>query len=392
MGYRKYILCLISSLIMMSAKAQVDSIRRVDSVSYALYQEANWKQLISYGNQSLSNQIDFPLLRLRLAYANFITGNFGAALNQYQKITDSDPANQTAIYYGYLCNKYLNRDAEASNYARYINKETHGPGNPGAFSLIDAGIESSFTFTQTDYRGNSSYTRAYLSNRLWWKLLLEQSVAYFNQPIYSAPMLRRRTSDLISANDVQSEYFIKLSYPLTKQLVVLGSYHYLSTNYQQSTYQNNVGTLGLKFGGDYYDLQADISEGNIISVHVAQYNGKVGVFPLGNLNLYAIGRVSYLQQTSAAVYDQTIGFKVVKNFWLEGSATFGKLDNYLAADGLYVYDAIDVTKFKAQSTAFVQLGAHTMLQLNYTFEKKTDDIQNIDYRQHSIALGLQWKF
>lgn len=394
MAYRKYLLFLIISLVALVAKAQVGDVARADSASYALYQEANWKQLIAYGDQALKEGIDFPLLRLRIAYAQFVSGNFGAALEQYEHVVISDPHNQTARYYGYLCNKYLNRDVLASNYAGYLDSATLSPVKLNKFGLISLGAENTFKLAANSFRGNGSFTRAYLANRLGWRLQAEQSIAYYNQPIYFVQRGNDPKPPIAFSNDQQAEYYAKLSYALTEKWVLVGAYHYLSTNFRQATYHSNLGLLGLKYAGKYTTFQADLNMGSIIGSHVNQYNGRLGIYPLGNLNLYFISALSAQQQNSAGnvIFNQSLGFKAASNFWLETSATFGTLDNYLDADELYVYNALDITKFRSGATAFYQLGTHLLLQLNYTFEKKTVNDQNIDYTQHSITAGLQWKF
>lgn len=394
MVYRKFVIVIVLCVALIAAKAQVSSIQQTDSASYALYLSGKWKQLIVYGNQSLNNGVDFPLLHLRIAYAYFVSSDFGGALGQYSKVLAADPENQTARYYSFLCNKYLNRDVEASANAGYLNSEWLSTTKLNPFGLIDAGIESSFKLTGTAYRGNGSYTRASVSNRLGWNLQMEQSLAYYNQPIYYKNIIKQNATDILATDDRQAAYYAKFSYALNGRLVMLGAYHYLNTKYKSATYQSNIGLLGLKFNGNYVTLQGDISAGNIVKSRSTQYDAALGIYPFGNLNLYAISRASVQQQNNAQtfIFNQSAGFKAFKNCWFEASATFGKLDNYLDADGLYVYDAIDVTKYRAGSSVFYQLATHLLLQLNYTFEKKTDNERNNDYNQQSITAGLQWKF
>ena len=48
---------------------EVFTYSRSDSISYALYQQGAWKELIQFGNASVAVGQDFPLLRQRLGYA-----------------------------------------------------------------------------------------------------------------------------------------------------------------------------------------------------------------------------------------------------------------------------------------------------------------------------------
>ena len=78
----KYLLILLFVATVYSADAQVDSLRLTDSVAAGLYNSADWKQLIIFGHKTIDEGIDYPDLRLKIAYAYFITGNYKKALKE----------------------------------------------------------------------------------------------------------------------------------------------------------------------------------------------------------------------------------------------------------------------------------------------------------------------
>jgi len=325
------------------------------------------------------------------AYGNFITGNFSLALSQYNDILANNSYNTTAQYYAYLCNKYLNHELGASYHAAHLDTGQQNYEHITNFGLIDAGLESSLKVPNDLYRGNASYTRASLSNRLSWRLQLEQSAAFFGQQIDKRPNATFKTA---FNPDNQFEYYGKLSYSVTGNFSLYGAYHYLNTNYQDNTYNSNVGIAGIKYTGTYFDIWGDFDWGFMIDHHLVQYNAGLLFYPLGNLNFYTISRLSNLTQNGASqvIFGQSVGFKAIKNVWLETSATFGNLDNYIDADGLYIYNTVDASKLKLGQTLFYQAGKHAQLQINYTFEQKQDDLHNLTYNQHSISAGILWKF
>ncbi|MGI4020639.1 MAG: tetratricopeptide repeat protein [Janthinobacterium lividum] len=388
MDCRKYVLMAMLLLSMQKLKAQVETFQTADSTSGILYATQNWKQLLVSGHQSVLNGIDFPDLRLRLGYASFILKNYSAALNEYEKVLENDSYNQTARYYIYLCYKYLNRDLLASQQLPYLDSIKAGQQN-SQFGLISASLESSYQFADQPNRENASYTRFGLSNYLFRKLQLDQSVIYFKQSLFTDQGFMRYKN-----NDRQTEYFAKLSYAVYNRFTLFGAYHYLHTNYQNQTYNSHVFTAGLQFTGTYYALQGDVNLGNIFEEHLAQYNAKISFYPLGNLNLYFILRESLHNQNNQhqLIFNPTTGFKVIKNIWLETSATFGNLNNYIDNDGLYIYNAIDVSKLKLQETIYHQLNNRMLLEFNYTYDKKQLDLQTVNYNQHSITAGVLWKF
>jgi hypothetical protein len=194
--------------------------------------------------------------------------------------------------------------------------------------------------------------------------------------------------------DQQWEYFGKLSLPVSEKIILFGSAHYLNTKYKSVTYYNLIGGLGLKYEGAYVGLQADVSWGYMLGSNMSQYNGQAVIYPLGNLNLYTISRLSLVsqQQNNQVVFSQGAGFKVFRHFWAETMAVFGKLDNYMENDGLYTYNSVDVTSFKIGETGFYQLSRHMQLRLNYIFENKRDAENHMNYHQHSFTTGVLWNF
>ncbi len=395
MEYRKYLVVFIFMAAINVSKAQVvKTFEQADSTSNALSQSADWKQLIDFGQLSINAGFDFPALRQRLGNAYMMEQNYSAALAEYDMVFKNDSYNQTARYYAYLCRKYLNQDQGASYNASYVDTTVLKNKDITPYGLLTGGLETGLKYPGDKYRGTASYTRVSLSNRLSWRWQLEQSLAYFNQSVtdnvVQIPGAPRVSTDYA---DQQFEYYGKLSFSMNENVQLIGVYHYLHANYQNVGYSNNIGLAGIKYTGSYVDIQADVNMGNITGQHLNQYNATLMLYPMGNLNFYLVSRGSYHDQNGGnGVFEQSVGYKLFKNTWAQTSATFGSQDNYVDADGLYIYNAIDATTLRVGQTIFYQLNNHAQLQLNYTYEKKKDDNHNLNYNQNSITAGLLWKF
>jgi hypothetical protein len=389
MDKKKYLLIILLFLFIQAARAQTTSLQSADSTSNELYNRGDWKELILFGNETIAKGVDFPGLRLRIAYAFMMAGNYKKALQQYDIVLHTDAYNSTARFFAALCNKYLNNDLGYSYNQGFLTDKN----GINSFGLIDAGVEGSVKENNDLNRDNSYYTRASLSNRLSWRWELEESFAYFNQGIFKLHD-DDGTGHHHEAADNQLEYYAKLSYALNQHFALIGAYHYLTTELYKITYPSNVGLFGIKYNSTYADIQGDINFGRLDNNPITQYDGKVTLYPFGNFNLYSISKLSdlHLDASNRYVFNQTIGFKLIKNTWLESNVTFGDQDDYLDADGLYVYNAIDKTTFKCGETIFYQCGLHAQLQLNYAYERKDDTYQSLIYDQNSITLGVLWKF
>ena len=283
MGIKKYLPVIFFIAIIQTAKGQVNTLNSADSISTSLYNSADWKQLILFGNSAINNGNDTPDLRLRIAYAYFITGDYKKSLYEYDKVLVNNSYNSTARYYAYFCNKYLNNDVQASYNVSYLDKATV-KGWLSPFDLVDAGFEAGVKENNDVNRDDANYYRVGFSNRLGWRFQLEESFAYFNEDIFSVSndYPSNRSDDL---SDQQKEYYAKLNFAVNNRLTIIGSYHYLDTKFINTIYNNNLGLLGLKYTTIYADLQADVNFGNLDSKPVEQYDGKLIFYPLGNFNL-----------------------------------------------------------------------------------------------------------
>ena len=400
MDARKYLMIIACMFALFECKAQdLNTAEQADSTVTRLFKAGDWKNVVRFGQQAVDKGIDFVVLRQQMGYAYFIIGNYSKALVEYDAVLEKDPKNKTASYYAYLCAKYLNHDLQASWYASRLDTNQLRDEKIGAFAPLNAGIEAGTKDPEEAYRSNATYSRLFESNRLSWRLQLDQSYLNFSQSISSPIIYRERYRDeteILSVTNIdkQYEYYAKLGFVINSKFTLIGSYHYLNTNFQNITYNSNIGLAGLKYAGTYFDLQADFNWGFMIDRHLLQYNASLLFYPLGNLNLYTITRYSYLNQNALGqtIFTQSLGFKAMANVWLETGLTFGNMDNYIDADGLYIYNSIDATKLKLGETVFYQLGKHAQLQLNYAIEKKDDDRHDINYNQHSITAALLWKF
>jgi tetratricopeptide (TPR) repeat protein len=392
MEYRKLALLFVLIFATLVARAQDNKAAVADSTAEQLYNAGDWKQLISFVNQSVADSVDSPALRFKAGYAYMLTGNYKAAISQFNRVLLKDPHNTTARLYAYYCNTYINNNNAAFYNASHLDEETLRAIKLSPFGVTDAAIESGIKLPNNDERDNGFFERVGIGLRLTWRLQLDQSFMFFKQNIFRSGYIDYKNQ--IGKTDRQVEYYAKAKYSLTNNISLLGTYHYLHTSYRSNVYQSNLGLLGIKYDTRYVDLQGDVNFGRLIEKTLKQYDAKVDFYPLGNLNLYTISRasISNLSGVTHFIYGQSVGFKVLNKTWLETAATFGNQDDYLDADGLYVYNAIDPTKFKCGESVFYQLGNHALLNLNYFYEKKTDVYRTVNYNQNSVTLGITWKF
>ncbi|MBI3139040.1 MAG: hypothetical protein HYZ15_10675 [Sphingobacteriales bacterium] len=373
-------------------KAQTEfSFARTDSLTYALYQRAEWKSLLQYGKEAINHGQDFILLRLRTGLAAFMLGNYSEAIRQYEAVLREDAYNSTAHYYIYYCRMNLNQPELALSEARYLPDAAVAEKETRPAALTHAGLELSVKYTSVSRRGNSFYSNISFGNRLGRGFHIYQSVAVYRQMI-NEPLLPA----VVENNRIQirqTEYYNRLLFNLGRHWQVKTAYHYLNTPFSNFNYHNHLLLLGAKYYGDYLELQADIVLGKLTGSSVRQYNLQLGLYPKGNMGVYGFSTATIRQQGQSAFnFRQVLGVRVLKQTWLEGHITAGGFSNLAENDALYVYHAIDPNKSKAGLTAYLLLKGGLKIQAGYTYEQRRLYGTVTNFSQHSITGGISWKF
>ncbi|MFZ4058808.1 MAG: hypothetical protein ACOYKE_11765 [Ferruginibacter sp.] len=392
MQTRKYVLVLLLLLSMQRSWAQsTASYESVDAYSYQLYEKAEWKPLLEFGKEAIGDGQDFVLLRLRMGYASFMLGNYSAAIKQYEAVLKKDSYNTTAHYYIWLCRVYLNQGELAGSSIKNLDKTIVEQNKLKGFAISEVGIESSYKIPDITVRENGMYNRLDIKNRWGNNVYMEQGFALFNQTL-DEPLLSAVTNNNnIAVN--QKEYYNKLTVNLNKRLQFKLAYHYLYTPFNNYIYNNHLGMAGIRYYGNYFDIQADAVVGMVTDTLQQQINLQLSVYPTGNKNFYSITTGMFRNRNSVTGLNlkQVLGVKVLKGIWLEGNATLGMFSNLAENDALYIYNAIDRNKMKAGATVYVA-GKRLTFQAGYTFEQRELYKQPLTFNQHSITGGLSWKF
>lgn len=360
-----------------------------DAKSLQLYNEGRWKDLIAFGKEKLAQGIDFPLLQMRMGYANFKLGNYAQSLIHYNNVSNIEPYSKTAKYYLYLNNLYLNNTTSARFYANQLDVADKKNINLQPFTISNIEAEASYKSPDQVRRQAAQYFRVGLGLNLGYQVNLQQSVASYNQTIDELAMQPRGVMNARNININQKEYYAKLTANITGKLQLIAGYHYVNTPFNNLVYDNHIGFAGLQYSSPYVHVKAIANFATISNASYTQYDGTLTIYPLGNTNLYSITRGSYNDNFIAS---QILGLKVAKNTWLEANTTIGEYVNLLDNDALYLYNDIDTKQFKVGGSLYTKIAKKALLSINYTYDQKKLFMQNILFNQHSITGGIKWTF
>lgn len=380
------IFCFIS-LIKTFAQAP-SSATEADIKSLELYNAGQWKELLQYGKSALQNDIDFPVLRMRMGYSAFMLGNYSQSLLQYESVLKTGAATElldASVYYCYLNNIYLNNTAAAGYYAAKLPEATRSNEKIQKVKLKAIEAEYGFKHPQEPLRGDADYTRIGILSQLGYKLQLNASAAMYNQ-IISEPGYLGVTNNT-NINIKQREFYSKMQWAANSKLSFTGAYHYIYTPFNNFIYNNQIGFAAIKYATPYLHVQGAANIGKLGDSTFQQLDGTIKVLPLGNVDLYFISRFS---SGKTFTFSQIAGLKLVKNVWIEGGIVTGTYNTLLENDALYVYNDIDEKQLKVGGTLYITLLKKLNVSINYTLEQKKKIFTKNNFNQQSINGGIVW--
>jgi hypothetical protein len=358
----------------------------VDSLTYNLYLDGNWSQLIREANSAINAETDYKFLRQRVGYAYFVRGDFYSAERHFRKALEFDSYDQFTLRYLYW--SYLNTGKE--QYAGYIEKLML-PDLAKALNLskvkpvraID--FEISHKFSGSRSRSDASFYRIGIDSKIGSGLNLYQSVSHYSQTI---------NDPTISFRILQPSYYAFLSIGVSKNLLLKSAFHYARTSVYGSLYRGRLFMVGIApdLGRLRFDLNGFISEYYGNTAYQPEFSVSY-VFP-GRSLFYLSTKMAYI--ISDLENNRVVGFgtglKLSKKSWIEHNSVFGKMNLYSDFDGLYIYNSYDPMIMRSGATFTYFINDRINFWINFSLEQKEFfSIASSYYNQYSILGGLKWK-
>jgi hypothetical protein len=385
----------------------------VDSTSYAMYASGNWKALSKYGKKSISDGMDFPYLRQRMGYANYMRGNFSSAEKNYRVALKSDSYNQSALYFIALSNENLNRGAIANYYGKKMNDSLATVLGLKKHALINSfDMEGGGKFPANDLRQNAGIFRIGIGSQLSWRWSLYQSVTVFGQNVYDNQLDNTHPHPWIHIG--QRSYYGRLNFQAFSHLGFWMAYEGISIKSQtndppQQQNQNgppmgprpvivisefnSIFLGGFNYSFSHLNLQGEFANAFSKSGNFSQATFSFMYMPFGNLNFY-LRSSSYFQFSNSTmnfVESPFVGIHPFKKVWMETGISIGKFNDLLEGQGLYFQNMYDDTKFRSSTTVFIPINKKIIFNLNFTDDLKQMSVDQSTYYQPSLTLGLLWK-
>ena len=414
------------------------SFQEIDRQTLAYYYDAQWDSIIELSKAAKICNIDYYYLNYRVAVAYFYKTNYFTSAHYFDKALEQNKGALKDPYFKEMY--YLTLIYSMQNNAAYqllgvldtladltkINYlgKVYALGMYGwAADLMDQDLlrlNPDMEYGQTDYQ--QSIQLLNFGATIMLSHTTELDIRYTNAQI---GMISAVENDNIfhmrnyqvtqNAINIKPRFYFNRNASLDVALGLSSingrPYGWIDSNAMHLGY-NSLSEKSFLVGLEYSYLKNKTRWGingafsTYSFARQIQLGASLEWFPLGNYNLYTFSQATAFSPEPAVirpVFYQKIGFKIMSKLWLEVNGTYGDVQNLTFVRNNFSYEIPDhsygiigaqfIGIISPRVSIFVGAQHWWRYAIKKEFDKDNNEtIQHIDYQQHNITGGLQWKF
>jgi len=415
----------------------------LDSLTYRLYEEKEWKTLLKEAHGSIREGVDFFYLRVRAGVAAYELKNYRLAVSHLSKANQWNSSDEFVQFWYYMALAMSGRSDEAKILAsgfsgdffqRYQIRPVRGMNSVSA--------ESQMTIN-TDYDGlldetiaeTDSYVgyRNVLRRQLYTGITLDHEVKprfYAFHGVSHLEIMRMQMiqapSRNVSLNEEsrtsQNQYYLQGRYNAGKGWNLFSSVnliwgHALSNwvsytsagvpvmNDYRYSISDRLWNIGVARELRFFRPKVSLTAANINDYKQTQVNGQLVIYPFGNTHLYTVTDMSLHWDQSSdqtkTVWNQKLGLKTGPLWWI-AEATSGDMKNFSVSDGYVVYNQPETVTGLYGLTAYIPLFKYRLdLTARYQVLNKEGmifdyssttaySIKSYSFTDNNFLISLRW--
>jgi hypothetical protein len=383
---RLMMILLVLMLVRPAEGQERNDFRYHDSLTYNLYLEERWKELTDAGRDAIADGHDFYYMRMRLGIAWFEKARYANAARHFRKALEHNSDDAIALEYLFYCHLYNGEYASASRllagFTREHKKKVLDESRLGRNTVIlsayyndfktESIVESpTYWFADTE-AGTETVTRTIVNPSIAMSHLVSPGVYYFHafNNVSKVSLLHYFDGTrVINFNDqkvLQNQYYGSFNIASAGGVsirpyvhAVVSVYEYILpatgmssgfyTVMKSTTFHYSAG-MNLRKRAGYFAVDGGVMVNNF--GYGTALHGEAGltIFPLGNSNLYAGGRVAGVLQPEMTlsdygsvkpVYTVFAGISVAGAVTAEFTYIDGEFRNLTTGNGLYLFNSPD---------------------------------------------------
>jgi len=413
----------------------------VDKVSYELYMQGKWTELIDYAKEVRRQDIDFFYLQARTGIAYYNLKKYRTASEWFLKAWESDQSFEWLQEYLYYSLLWAGRASEANKLAGSFSSAMQDKIGFANSKITRVGVEVGYSFNPDfealtaaphgqqagvgqDY-GEAFYLKNYhfesfdFSHRITPGISVNHNLTYVG-------LNRDQQIDWGSANSFsmktnQFQYYLNPHFVLGKKLNVSPSISAIWGNYDlflggftgnqmkmfynaSSSFSDFVFSTSAWSHFGSFSSGAEINLANISNQNFTQLSAWFTVYPLSNLNFYLTPRVYFKSDEESGFGYNTFGFSggaQLGPIHFYGQYLNGEMENFIEAGGYVVSNFPGVSEQKFSGSIYFPTGKKYQLVLRYISQDVTEEYRvytnlvesnsvNYNYVKHTLTAGISW--
>ena len=426
------IFCLLAGL-NLYAQDNILSYKQVDSTTYALFVNENWRSLIDLGKESKKEGVDFYYLKVRMGIAYFKEGKMLPAikyLEEAYRLNTFDVVVQDYLYWAY---RYGGMLLESDLFYKKMDKELAATiSNKLHFiSALDVSVVAT---ENVDYEAmlvenqvsNSETFRFFPKDYQLFMLGLNHRFSrstnfYHRLTIMPTSLVIQQNSNGTIKNSsfegTETRYYADATFGLGKRFYLdaylglfFGNFDQVDLTNENPVDQNSTSkytdmVFGTSISRACYYLRhsLNISVGNLGEFEQFQAGYSLSLYPLGNTVLVPFGSFQYQYETSSLTNEShfvfTGGVSInTKYASITGYINSGEMHNYISNNGSVIYNqsAIGLNEYGSIFRFYIN---KFTLKIGYSFMNMQDYYyteglvsSTYTFNQQNLIGGFTWKF
>ena len=436
------LMVVFTSFLLMAQAQQKLNYPEVDKVSYQLYLERKWTELIDYSKEARRQGIDFFYLQARTGIAYYNLKKYRAASEWFLKAWENDQSFEWLQEYLYYSLLWGGRASEAYKLAGSFSPEMQDKlAFPGK-KITWAALETGYTFNPDfetlteathgqqagvgeDY-GEAFYLKNYhfesfdLSHRITPGISVNHNLTYVG--LNREQHVDWGGKNTFTSKTNQFQYFVNPTLVLGKKIYVSSG---LSLIWGEFSYASGGISGNRRFFGDaaidYRDLVfstsvwshfGNISPGieynyaNINNAGFRQYSAWLTYYPFSNANFYLTPRVYFKNDEEGGFGYNTFGISggaKLGPVHFHGQYLTGEMENFIESGGYVVSNFPGVSEQKFSGSLYFPTGKKYQFVLRYLSQDVTETYKvytNLtesnsviyNYVKYTLTAGISWNF
>lgn len=415
----------------------------LDSLTYRLYEDKEWRPLLKEAHGSFRDGIDFYYLRVRAGIAAYELKNYRLAVSHLSKAYQWNSSDEFVQFWYYMALVMSGRSDEARILASgfsedFIQRYQISP----VRGVNSVGAESQMTIN-TDYDGlldesiaeADSYVgyRNVLRRQLYTGITLDHEVKPRFYAFHGVSHLEIQRMQMIQtpsrnvslheeSRTSQNQYYLQGRYYGGKGWNLYSSVNLIwghaSSNWVSYTsagipvmndYRYSISDRLWNFGIArelrFFRPKVSLTTANINDYTQTQVNGQLVLYPFGNTHFYTVTDVALHRDQSTeqtkTVWNQKVGLKTGPLWWI-AEATSGDMKNFSVSDGYVVYNQPETITGLYGMTAYIPLFKYRLnLTARYQVLNKEGTIfdyssstvyaiKNYSFTDNNFLISLKW--